>query len=163
MRKLVKYAAAATLTGALALALATPSQARHGHNAATIGFAAGALTGAAIAGANGGYYYGPGYYYGRRTMVRRLARPTAATAGSIITPADPVATVVGRSSQKRGSTRKRAGHGARLFSFRASSLEPRETVERALQDIGGGVLVDDGSAFLAADVGGNQLTLDRGA
>ena len=65
MKTFIRYAAAATLAGALAVAMATPSQARHGRNAALIGgFAAGALIGAAAA--NGGYgYYGPGYgYYG---------------------------------------------------------------------------------------------------
>jgi hypothetical protein len=67
MRTALKYAAALTVTGALALAAATPSQARwhHGwHNggAAAAGFAAGALIGAAAASANSGYYYGPGYY-----------------------------------------------------------------------------------------------------
>ncbi|MEI9805240.1 MAG: hypothetical protein WDN48_13340 [Pseudolabrys sp.] len=46
----------------------TPSQARNGRNAAAaIGFGAGALVGAAVAGSNNGYYdrgyaYGPGYY-----------------------------------------------------------------------------------------------------
>jgi hypothetical protein len=65
MRTLSKYAAAATLTGALALVAATPSQARwyghHGHGngaAAAIGFGAGALLGAAAAST----YYGPHYY-----------------------------------------------------------------------------------------------------
>jgi hypothetical protein len=65
MNQLVKFAAAATLTGALALALATPSQARDGRNAAAIGgFAAGAVVGAAVANsANNGYYYGDRGYY----------------------------------------------------------------------------------------------------
>ncbi len=72
MRTVLKYAAALTVTGALALAAATPSQARwhHGwhngwHNggAAAAGFAAGALVGAAAASANSGYYYGPGTTY----------------------------------------------------------------------------------------------------
>ena len=67
MNTIVKYAAAATLTGALALASAMPSQARDGRNAAAaIGFGAGALVGAAAAGAaynNGGYYYGDAYAY----------------------------------------------------------------------------------------------------
>jgi hypothetical protein len=65
MRTLSKYAAAATLTGALALVAATPSQARwgghhwHGNGAAAaIGFGAGALLGAAAANT----YYGPQYY-----------------------------------------------------------------------------------------------------
>jgi hypothetical protein len=58
------------LTGALAVAMATPGEARNGRNAAAaIGFGAGALVGAAVAGAayNNGYYgagygYAPGYY-----------------------------------------------------------------------------------------------------
>lgn len=64
MRLALKYAAAVALTGALALAAATPSEARHWRNGAAIGgFAAGALIGAAAASAaNNGYYYGPGYY-----------------------------------------------------------------------------------------------------
>ena len=61
MKTLSKYAVAAALTGALALAAATPSQARHGRNAAAgIGFVAGALIGSAIV--NNGYYGEPGYY-----------------------------------------------------------------------------------------------------
>jgi len=72
MKRISKYAAAAALTGALALAVATPSHARwyghHWHNdaGAAIGFGAGALVGAAAANAayNNGYYgYGPGYAY----------------------------------------------------------------------------------------------------
>ena len=68
MRTILKYAAAVALTGALAVAAATPSEARHGRNAAAgIGFVAGALIGSAIVGANNGYYepsygYAPGYY-----------------------------------------------------------------------------------------------------
>jgi hypothetical protein len=59
MKTIIKYATAATLAGALALAMATPSQARAGRNAAVIGgFAAGAVIGAAAANS----YYGPGYY-----------------------------------------------------------------------------------------------------
>ena len=47
MRTILKYAAAVALTGALAVAAATPSEARHGRNAAAgIGFVAGALIGA---------------------------------------------------------------------------------------------------------------------
>jgi hypothetical protein len=66
MKTVFKIAAAAALTGALALAAVTPSQARHGRNAAAaVGFGAGALIGAAVASGNGGYYYGnPGYAYG---------------------------------------------------------------------------------------------------
>ncbi len=65
MNRIIKITAAATLTGAVALAMATPSQARHGWNAAAIGFGAGALVGAAAASAayNNGYYYGDGYAY----------------------------------------------------------------------------------------------------
>ncbi len=74
MRTLSKYAAAATLAGALALAAATPSQARwYGHGwhhgpGAAIGFGAGALVGAAAASAAyppyyGYDYYGPAYAY----------------------------------------------------------------------------------------------------
>jgi hypothetical protein len=67
MNRIVKYAAAASLTGALALAAATPSQAHGGRwGAAAIGFGAGALIGAAAASAaynNGYYYYGDGYGY----------------------------------------------------------------------------------------------------
>ncbi|MDO9413099.1 MAG: hypothetical protein Q7T81_11050 [Pseudolabrys sp.] len=68
MNTFVKFAAAATMTGALALAMATPSEARNGRNAAAIGgFAAGAVVGAAVASsANNGYYaddyaYEPAY------------------------------------------------------------------------------------------------------
>ena len=62
MKTIFKYAAAVALTGALALAAATPSEARHGrHAAAGIGFVAGALVGAAVV--NNGYYGGAGYGY----------------------------------------------------------------------------------------------------
>jgi hypothetical protein len=64
MRTMFKYAAAATLAGALALGMATPSQARHGWNAAAIGFGVGALAGAAAANSYYNGYYGPDYYYG---------------------------------------------------------------------------------------------------
>ena len=71
---LIKYTAAVALTGAIALAAATPSEARNGRNAAAIGFGVGAVAGAAIASSayNGGYYgyysepayaYSPGYVY----------------------------------------------------------------------------------------------------
>ncbi|MFA6265166.1 MAG: hypothetical protein WC670_05555 [Pseudolabrys sp.] len=75
MNNFAKFALAATLTGVMALAAATPSEARHGRNtAAAIGFGAGALVGAAAASsANNGYYggryyqegyaYDPGYTY----------------------------------------------------------------------------------------------------
>jgi hypothetical protein len=69
MNTIFKCATAAALTSALALAAATPSEARNGRNAAAIGFGVGAIAGAAIAGSayNNGYYgyYGePGYAYG---------------------------------------------------------------------------------------------------
>ena len=71
----MKYTAAVALTGAIALAAATQSEARNGRNAAAIGFGVGAVAGAAIASSayNGGYYgyydgpayaYSPGYAYG---------------------------------------------------------------------------------------------------
>ena len=65
MKTMFRYAAAATLAGALALAAATPSEAHDGRNAAAlIVFGAGALIGAAIANsANYGYYYAPSYGY----------------------------------------------------------------------------------------------------
>jgi len=65
MNKFVKIAAATAMTGALALAFASPSEARDGRNAAAIGgFAAGAVVGAAVANsANGGYYDDRGYAY----------------------------------------------------------------------------------------------------
>jgi hypothetical protein len=75
MNTIFKYATAAALTGALALAAASPSEARNGRNAAAIGFGVGAVAGAVIAGSdyNSGYYgyygepgyaYSPGYAYG---------------------------------------------------------------------------------------------------
>ena len=76
MNAIFKYATAAALTGAIALAAATPSEARNGRNAAAIGFGVGAIAGAAIASSayNNGYYgyygepvyaygYAPGYAY----------------------------------------------------------------------------------------------------
>jgi hypothetical protein len=71
----MKYAATVALTGALALAAASPGEARNGRNAAAIGLGVGAaVAGAAIASSayNNGYYgyygdpgygYGPGYAY----------------------------------------------------------------------------------------------------
>ncbi|MGB8055006.1 MAG: hypothetical protein WCF75_00060 [Pseudolabrys sp.] len=58
MNTIFKYATAAALTGALALAAASPSEARNGRNAAAIGFGVGAVAGAVIAGSayNSGYY-----------------------------------------------------------------------------------------------------------
>jgi hypothetical protein len=66
MKTILKYTTAAVLAGAMALALASPSQARNGRNAAAIGgFVAGAAVGAAVANSNSGYYYSePGYAYG---------------------------------------------------------------------------------------------------
>jgi len=65
MKATLKYTTAAVLAGALALAAATPGQARDGRNtAAAVGFAAGAVVGAAAASAyNGYYYYGAPAYY----------------------------------------------------------------------------------------------------
>jgi len=69
MRTIAKFATAAALVGAMAIAT-TPSQAEHGRNAAAaIGFGAGALIGAAAANAaaNNAYYgpdYGPASYGG---------------------------------------------------------------------------------------------------
>src|SRR5215475_6362764 len=69
MKTFFKYAAMVAVTGALAFATASPSEARYGHNAAAIGFGVGAVAGAAIASSaayNTGYYgyYGePGYVY----------------------------------------------------------------------------------------------------
>ena len=65
MHKIAKYTAMAVVAGTTALVMATPSQARHGRNAAAIGgFVAGAAIGAAVANSNNGYYAsGPGYYY----------------------------------------------------------------------------------------------------
>ncbi|HYC18956.1 MAG TPA: hypothetical protein VEC94_17250 [Pseudolabrys sp.] len=75
MNTAFKYATAATLAGALALAASSPSEAWNGRNAAAIGFGVGAVAGAAIASSayNNGYYgyygdpgyaYAPGYAYG---------------------------------------------------------------------------------------------------
>jgi len=70
MRRSLKFATALTLAGALAIAAASPSQARwHGGGAvaagAVAGLAAGAIIGSAAANNgyyNDGYYYGPGPY-----------------------------------------------------------------------------------------------------
>jgi hypothetical protein len=67
MKTIFKYAATAALTGALALAAASPGEARNGRNAAAIGLGVGAaVAGAAIASSayNSGYYGDPGYAYG---------------------------------------------------------------------------------------------------
>ena len=65
MKTIYKVATAMTLAGALALAAASPSEARDGRNtAAAIGFGAGALVGAAAASSYNNSYYGePGYTY----------------------------------------------------------------------------------------------------
>jgi hypothetical protein len=68
MKTIFKYATAAGLAGVLAIAAASPSEARNGRNAAAIGFGVGVLAGAAIANSaydNGyyGYYEDPGYAY----------------------------------------------------------------------------------------------------
>ena len=70
MKTIFKYAATVALTGAFAVAAASPGEARNGRNAAAIGLGVGAaVAGAAIASSayNNGYYgyYGdPGYAYG---------------------------------------------------------------------------------------------------
>ena len=66
MNMVWKSAATAALLGVVALASATPGEARYGRWAAAgAGVAAGAALGAAAAGAYGpGYYYRPGYAYG---------------------------------------------------------------------------------------------------
>ena len=77
MKTFFRYAATVAVTGVLALAAASPSEARYGRNAAAIGLGVGAVVaGAAIANSaayNNGYYgyygdpgyaYEPGYAYG---------------------------------------------------------------------------------------------------
>ena len=66
MNTFQKIASAAVLTGAVAIAAATPSQARDWHygGAAAAGFAAGAIVGAAASSAANNAYYGGGYYGG---------------------------------------------------------------------------------------------------
>lgn len=64
MNRVTKTATAVALAGALAVSAATPSFARGGRVAAgVVGFAAGAMIGAAAANAGRGYYNG-GYYGG---------------------------------------------------------------------------------------------------
>jgi hypothetical protein len=67
MKILSKSALLLALAGTLAISAAAPSFARNGRVAAAagIGFATGALIGAAAANSNAGYYYdpGPGYAY----------------------------------------------------------------------------------------------------
>jgi hypothetical protein len=57
------HAAALALAGVLTAAAVTPSVADSRWGYAAGGFAVGALTGAAIANANAGYYHHPGYAY----------------------------------------------------------------------------------------------------
>jgi hypothetical protein len=65
MKRMIKYAAVASVAGALALGMAMPTQAAEGRNAAAaIGFGAGALVGAAAANAATYGPHGPGYAYG---------------------------------------------------------------------------------------------------
>jgi hypothetical protein len=65
MRTSLKYATALTLAGALAIAAATPSQARwHGGGAVAAGAVAGLAAGAIIGSAANNAYYNDGYYYG---------------------------------------------------------------------------------------------------
>ena len=67
MNMVWKSAAAAALLGAVALASATPGEARSGRWAAAgAGFAAGTVAGAAAANAYGSGYYAPGYADGTR-------------------------------------------------------------------------------------------------
>lgn len=64
MNTFLKITGAVALTGAMALAAASPSQARDGRNAAAaIGFGAGAIVGAAAASSYNNGYYGRGYAY----------------------------------------------------------------------------------------------------
>ena len=63
MRVQKTHAAALGLAAALVVTAATPSLALDRWGAAGVGFAAGAVVGAAAANANAGYYYGPGYGY----------------------------------------------------------------------------------------------------
>lgn len=65
MNTFMKYATAVAVTGAMAFAMATPGQARDGHNAAAaaIGFGAGAIVGAAAASSANAGYYDRGYAY----------------------------------------------------------------------------------------------------
>jgi hypothetical protein len=65
MKTFLKITGAVALTGVIALAAASPSEARSGRNAAAaVGFGAGALVGAAAASSyNNDYYYGEGYAY----------------------------------------------------------------------------------------------------
>jgi hypothetical protein len=97
--KVLKAIAVAGVTALIAVAAATPSQARYGENAAAAGagFAAGAVVGSAVAN-NAAYgYYGPGDYgpgailaTGAPTMVRAdrvsTLKPTFNKGGSYDPP-----------------------------------------------------------------------------
>ncbi len=66
MNNFAKGAAALGMVGAVALAMATPSEARNGRNAAAIGAGIdGLAVGAAIASSANNQYYGPSYGYYR--------------------------------------------------------------------------------------------------
>jgi hypothetical protein len=77
--KIVKAIAVAGVASLIAIAAATPGQARWGGNAAAAGagFAAGAVVGSAAAN-NAAYGYGPGYYgpgYGAYAYAPGYAEP----------------------------------------------------------------------------------------
>ncbi len=61
MKPFVKSVAALGVIGALALTVATPSEARSRWAPAAAGFAVGAIVGAAVANSNGRYYDGYAY------------------------------------------------------------------------------------------------------
>ena len=127
MKTIFKYAATVALTGALALAAASPGEARNGRNAAAIGFGVGAVAGAAIASSayNNGYYgyygdpgyaYGPGYAYApampmtthtpmRRRRPTAIAPTTMATGGRINTA--PTISRLTPSDRLRGKSGRR--------------------------------------------------------
>jgi hypothetical protein len=63
MRAQTTHIAALALAGALVATAATPSLALDRWEAAGLGFAGGAIVGAAAANANAGYYHAPGYAY----------------------------------------------------------------------------------------------------
>ena len=76
MKTIIKYAATVALTGALALAAASPSEARNGRNAAAIGFGVGAIARRSnrelrlqqrLLLRRPGYAYAPGYAYDARS------------------------------------------------------------------------------------------------
>lgn len=64
MKRTIKYAAVASVAGALAIGMAAPGHAAHGRNtAAAVGFGAGAMVGVAAANAAHPAPYGPAYAY----------------------------------------------------------------------------------------------------